>query len=454
MKRMLVVIGLLVSACTPNVGLVPDAAAADASVIDSASIDAGAREWSFEVIETRTVPILETTRDVDLVRAHRPDGASSYLLYLRSPSPDAGVVVMTQPYAGIDWTGEDVDARWAAMGAGLHPDVEAPAYDGDDLIAYEPQTVEQAVQSSIVWAANGLAVVHAYGRFYAGGSLEDDALDSAAAFHFIRTRDELDAARIGVWGASWGGFMGFFGAARAPSDAQPSAVAMTWGPSDFTDLWAYTDAIASEYPTPSDAEAFFSTYRRRIVGTTGGPPPSDAFAPFDREALCAGLGPNVLSLHDDWDTLIPVEQTRELVAACPRIEPLYWHRQTPIDYALVGLDHGRSGHDEPDVPTSYTFAFAYVLSHLVPSGDLRLLASEPALASFLALVRAETMSGDATDALPRLRELADARVLAYLPSGAVEPAGDVLARAFTTTYGRAFTAETLRAELASGLPVP
>ena len=64
------------------------------------------------------------------------------------------------------------------------------------------------------------------------------------------------------------------------------------------------------------------------------------------------------------------------------------------------------------------------------------------------------MTGDASDALPRLRELADARVTAYLPSGTAEPAGDVLARAATVVYGRTYTADSLRTELATGLPSP
>jgi hypothetical protein len=177
------------SAAPTDAGPTEDASAVE----DSAPADAaGPAEWSFEILETRTVTALEMPREAHLVRASRPDGARSYLLYLPVARAGAPMVVFTQPYAGIDWTGEDLDARWAARGPGTHPDDEAPGYDGDDLIAYEPQSPQQATDASIVWLANQVAVVHAYGRFYAGGSIEDDALDAAAPYHFARTRDELD----------------------------------------------------------------------------------------------------------------------------------------------------------------------------------------------------------------------------------------------------------------------
>ena len=450
----------LLGACDPP-ATAPDASTpTDASRTDDAarSDAAGPTQWSFEILETRTVTALETTREAHLVRASRPDGARSYFLYLPVARASAPMVVFTEPYAGIDWTGEDVDARWAARGAGTHPDDEAPGYDGDDVIAYEPQSPQQATDASIVWLANQVAVVHAYGRFYAGGSIEDDALDAAAPFFFARTRSEIDRAHLGAWGGSWGAFMAMFGAARAPGDAAPIAVGALWGPSDYTDLWAYTDTLPSVFPAPDRAEAFFSTYRRRIVASTGGPPPRETFTPFDRDALCEGLGSDthVLSLHDDWDTLVPVTQTRSLVEACAaQVSPLYWHRQRDVDYAEVSLDHGVSFRDEPEVPTAYTFSHAFVLARLIPSGPIYVIASEPALTAYLQTVHAEQRAGgDASDAWPMLRTLAEERVSAFTPAGVFEPAADLLARAASTVYGRAYTAASLRAELEVSLPAP
>lgn len=448
------------SACDPTPsGHDAAGGAPDAGVMTDAVVlpDAGPAEWRFEVIETRAVTLLEQPREAHLVRALRPDGARSYLLYIPSLRPSAPMVVFNQPYSGIDWTGEEVDTRWAARGNGGQPDDEAPGYDGDDITVYELQTPQQAADSSIVWVANQLSVVHAYGRFYAGGSIEDDILDATAPYHFALEREEIDRAHLGSWGGSWGSFMAVFGASRAPVESKPIAVGALWGPSDFSDLWAYSEALPAAFPTPATAEAFFSPYRRRILAATGGPAPSSTFAPYDREALCAGLGPttHVLSLHDDWDTLIPVAQTQDLVAGCPQVTPLYWHRQSPIDYGYVSLDHGVSFRDEPEVPTVMTLSYAYVLDRLLPTGEFYLVMSETAFVAFLRTVHAQQMAGaDASDALAPLRTLAQARVGAFTPAETFEPAADVLARAFTTVYGRAFTAASLRAELETALPTP
>jgi hypothetical protein len=164
----------------------------------------------------------------------------------------------------------------------------------------------------------------------------------------------------------------------------------------------------------------------------------------------------VLSLHDDWDTLVPVTQTRTLVDACgAQVTALYWHRQTEIDYVDVSLDHGVSFRDEPEIPTAYTLSQAYVLDRLIPSGPIYVIASEPALAAFLEAVHAEQLAGgDASDALPMLRTLAQERISAFTPAGMFEPAGDLLARAASTVYGRAYTAASLRAKLEAALPAP
>src|SRR5688572_10221004 len=113
MPKYLVLFAALAMSCTSD-PIAPDGGStSDTPLPIDARIATGA--WSFETIETRTAPLLGATVTIDLVRAHRPDGATSYLAYEHATLPSAGVVVMTQPYSGIDWTGEDVDARWAAL---------------------------------------------------------------------------------------------------------------------------------------------------------------------------------------------------------------------------------------------------------------------------------------------------------------------------------------------------
>lgn len=417
------------------------------------------KAWSFETIGSETVVLYEEPREVELVRAARPDGGASYLLYIRASASPAALVVHTEPYAGITWTGEEVDARWAAGGKGLHPDVDAPAYDGDDVIAYEEQTVQMAVEGSAPWIVNGFAVIRPYARFYAGGSLEDDMQDAAAPYHFALTlpETEIDRARIGTFGGSWGGMMAIAGAARAPEGAAPLTVVAMAPPTDFADLWAYTDALPSMYPVPAQPEAFFSPYRRRIEVATGGPAPGPGFEPYSHEALCDGLRSRVVMPHDEWDVLIPVEQTRSLDALCPdRIEPLTWYRQGPTDYAAVGLDHGPFLH-EPGFPSLMTFSYSHLVLALAPPGTAVLtLANEEGLKAFLTTVREEQLAGgDAAEALPRLRELASTQLTAFDPvAEMMSPSADILAKAVNAVYGTTYDGTSLRAALDAGLPQP
>ncbi|MCB9598196.1 MAG: hypothetical protein H6719_36115 [Sandaracinaceae bacterium] len=438
-----------------------DAAAVDAGPgLDASGVDASVDPdgWSFEVFEERTVPLEGRMVAVELIRAHRPDGGVSYLLYFPAPSPNAPVAVLTEPYAGVDWTGESVDARWAALGDGLHDDVDAPDWDGDDQIAYGAQSIEQAASASNIFLLHGVAAVRAYGRFYAGGDLADDLMDSAAPYFFVRSRaGELDLSHIGAYGGSWGGMMVIYGAALAPDEAVPRAAVALAPPSDFADMWRWiAEDLPAVYPDPTEAERFFSPYRRRIEAAAGGPPGVGDYAPFSYDALCAGLRAPVVLPHDQHDVLVTVRQTEGFVTACgAQLEPLYWHRQAPLDYAAVGMSHGVFD-DAPGVATALTFAVVHLLLELLPDASpVYTVADAAPLEGFLATVRAEQLAGgDAADALPRLRELADARVQAFASDSSVAPGAERLADAVNAVYGTTHDADSIRAALATGLPTP
>ncbi|MEZ4449641.1 MAG: hypothetical protein R3B09_09185, partial [Nannocystaceae bacterium] len=209
---------------------------------ESDTTDTGAiGEWHFVTLDTQSFPLNGAEVEVEFIRAERPDGGRSYLLYQHGPAPASPLVIQTEPYAGIDWTGEAIDEAWARKGSGAFPDVDAPAYNGVDMIAYTLQDPAEAVGTNNVWAFNGFAAIHTYGRFYAGGALDDDTLDAVAPYMFARTRpDELDLSRIGAFGSSWGGMMALFGASEAPADAAPRIVVPISAPSDFADLWTWS----------------------------------------------------------------------------------------------------------------------------------------------------------------------------------------------------------------------
>ncbi|MDC0668046.1 alpha/beta hydrolase family protein [Nannocystis radixulma] len=434
----------------------------DTASTDPATTDTGdtgpIAEWQFVTLAEQTFMLNGGEVAVEFIRAERPDGGRSYLLYQHAPAAKAPLVIQTQPYAGIDWTGEEVDERWAQMGNGGHPDVDAPDYNDKDMVAYTLQDPAEAVGSNNVWAFNGFAAIHAYGRFYAGGALADDVLDAVAPYAFARTRpDEIDLARIGAFGSSWGGMMALFGASQAPQDAAPRIVVPISAPSDFVELWTWsTDTFPAQSLNPAMVTGFYSPYWRRAKPTLGTPPGAGA-EPYTHAGLCPGLPGTLVLPHDAWDAIIPVTQTQGLAAACANVEPLYWPRATPLDLETATMTHGPFA-SEGLLPSVLIYTYAALVVSLAPpeANNVYSLTSGPSLVLHLELVLAEQKAGkDVGWILPRLRELADPRLQTLVAeTNQLQPSAEVLASAVNEVWSTAFDADGLRAQLEIGLPDP
>ncbi len=419
---------------------------------------AGGGSWSFEQIGSGSADALDQTWQVEMWAAHRPDGQTSYLMYIPAKTANARPVVLTQPYAGIDWTGEAVDERWAQLGGGIHSDIDGPGYDGDDQIVYTPQSIQDAVNEAAAYLLNGRAAVHAYARFYAGGSLEDDVLDAAAPYYFLEEKSsEIDTQRITTFGGSWGGMMALFGAARAPASVNVSAIAAVAPPSDFADLetWATTDLPAA-YPRPSDAESFFSPYLRRMRASAGEGPNAD-YSRYGIGELCSNLKHPAYVPHDYWDTLIPLRQTERFESACPSlVSPVYWYRSDPIDYDAVNLDHGLFG-KETGYPTAYTFALTYLgLATNGASEPLIVLGHPTAMVEFLTTVRAgQLASASSGEALEAVLRLTDPRVQVFdLGATATVSGAQYVAVAVNQVWSTSYDAGSIASALSGGFPPP
>ncbi len=425
--------------------------------IDARADDAGPGEVGFEVLDEQMGTVFGISRRIELIRVTRADGERTYLIYVHGQVEPAPLVIVNQPYAGIDWTEEAIDARWAALGDGPHPDEDAPNYDGDDTTTYGAQTVQAAAEDGGIWLINGAAVIEVYGRFYAGGDLLDDARDASMAYAFAASRgSELRLDRIGSYGASWGGMMALFGAALSEG-SHPIAVSAVAPPSDFVDLYQHTHVEMPEhFSNPAQVEAFFSPYWRRAAPAIGFPP--DASDPraiaFTAAGLCDRLPDSVRVLHDDWDLLVPARQTELLAAACgEKITPVYW-RRPGLPYETLPLDHGPFN-SEPMAQSSITFASLHLLHAILDPAASRLtLGHGPALEQFLTLVHEAREGGeDVTFALAPLRDVADPRVQLFDPAAdAFVDGATLLAVPFNAVFGTAFDGPGLRAQLEVGLP--
>jgi hypothetical protein len=440
---------------------VPTGDATGSTVADTDTSDdtGAAAQWQFVTLAEQMIVSDGMEVAVELIRADRPDGGRSYLLYQHAAAAKAPLVIQTEPYAGIDWTGEEVDERWASMGNGGHADVDAPNYNGEDMIAYALQQPAEAVGSNRVWAFNGFAAIHAYGRFYAGGTVADDVLDAVAPYAFARTRpDEIDLARIGAFGSSWGGMMALFGASQAPPDAAPRIVVPISAPSDFLELWTWsTDTFPTASANPGMVTGFYSPYWRRATPTLGAPPAGATAEPYTHAGLCPGLPGTVVLPHDTWDAIIPVTQTQGLAAACTNVEPIYWPRATPLDLETATMTHGPFA-GEGLLPGVLIYTYTALVLTLAPPEQMSVysLTSGPSLVLHLQLILAEQKAGkDVEWIVPRLRELADPRLQTFVAeTNQLEPGAAVLASAVNEVWSTAYDAAALRKQLETGLPDP
>jgi dipeptidyl aminopeptidase/acylaminoacyl peptidase len=134
--------------------------------------------------------------------------------------------------------------------------------------------------------------------FGAGGAAE--LKDIVAAAEYLRSRSDVDASKMGVWGGSYGGRMASLALASAP---QYWVAGVDYaGPHDWTRM--------PQVAKPMRPEDFQIAYE------------SSAIARVD------GWRAPVLLMHGDADTAVPMEQTTLLAAALRK-------RNIPVDELVI-----------------------------------------------------------------------------------------------------------------------
>ncbi len=388
---------------TPDAGMDADIsddigdadADADADVPEGPPVEElGVHEYAYE----------GKTYSFRLLRIGRTDGGSAYAMHAPIPGADtAPLVVLARPYDGIDWTGEAVDAKWAQRyrdNPGVpYPDDDEPNYvpGVSSSIAYRLWTLDELAQETNYWLLHGISPLLVFGRYYAGEDIAATARVMQAALRYAAARPDVDRARVGITGGSWGGFMTIYGASLAPPEIRPAAADLA-GPVDFESMIRYTreemPALAPPENVPAFS-AFFEPYERRIQagrGKFGGSP--DSWTGFTTQDVCMGLYGNTLVLHDDWDTLVPFSQSYGLHTSCPGVDGVFWTHDAPIDWATASLNHGPASLETP-LSTMLTFAYGYLLARLVPPGAPRYFAwTRSHMRDYLARIRQREQRGE------------------------------------------------------------
>ncbi|RKG59854.1 hypothetical protein D7X30_12540 [Corallococcus sp. AB011P] len=406
----------------------------------------------------------DQTWPYQLLKLEVPGRAATYAQWFPPRKPGVSpTVVLTKPYDGIAWTGEAVDAKWAARGAGIHPDDSEPHYGpGSSPIAFTPTTPEIIAGEAFIHLLHDFGVLAVFGRFYAGGDLQNDRDDMNAGMRFLAQAPNVDTRRIGIFGGSWGGYEALYAAADAPSTVVPAVGVALCPLSDFAAEVDYVSrwvpARVSDPAMRSRYQQFFEPYFRRIYATTGGDPvtPGTDYTRWTAAHLASTVQTPFLILHDDWDTLIPVEHTRALVAQAPqRFTPMYFQNLPAVDWNTLPPDHG------PLLSAHGSVVITLSLGHLLVTlgaaeHPLYVPHAQGTVRTWLQGVRAAQEQGrDVSDVVPRLQELTDPRVLMFEPTlGALQPGAAFIAQELNAVWGTRFTDANVRSAIGPGLPKP
>lgn len=376
-------------------------------------------------------------------------------------------VILTRPYDGIVWSGEEVDARWAgrpgAAAGYQHPDDEEPSFGANSSsIAYRLTQPQDVAAEANVYLFNQVGVLAVFGRFYAGGSMENDAEDMAAGLHFLHSNPRVDPARVGITGGSWGGFNALYGALHAQPGEKPAVGVALFPAADFEALMQWAETGVHQVVTlPSrDAEfrAFYEPYLRRMKATVGNGAAAD-FTGWRADDLAQRANLPWLVVHDEWDQLIPFEQSVALVARSGGlVEPLWYLNAQPVNRDTAPLDHGVFL--SASVMKAYdTFAAAFLQVRLEdPQRMLSVAYARGDLSAYLQHIRAAQQRGEDVDfVVPRLLDLCDARVqmvdLSPVDALPVMSGRDLVAAGLNLHWGTAFDGAAVVNQLTqNGLP--
>jgi hypothetical protein len=439
--------------------------------------------FEVQALRSGTYSAWNQTWTYQLLRLTNAAGGYAYAEWMPHHGTGAGpVMVVTVPYDGIDWSGEAVDTKWAshlfATFGYSSPDVDGP--DGSvssPSIQYQLVSPEDEMgKLGFPHFLNDMSVLLIYGRFYAGGSLDTYVGAMQAGMRFLAQAPEVDPARVGVFGASWGGFEAAYTAAYAEPGVVP-AVSVPMSPAlDFSVLATHaTTGLDASVPAAdlSEFKTFYEPYMRRVFAATGGPPsnPGSDYSHYTGSALCARLDKTSLLIpQDDWDTLIPVDEAKAFVQSCPCHATGLWYQHLG-PAPSIQLSHGPmptgvsytndAGVRATGLPSAFTFSFAYVYARLLPASATVLLPyGAPDILQFLQSVHDWQRAGrDVSYVAPRLIDIAQPNVQVYdatgtLPSPMSGPAMLAALMAQVWPNGGIDKSNVLTALETTGLPSP
>lgn len=169
------------------------------------------------------------------------------------------------------------------------------------LDSWQTDAVALATRGYVVIAPNPRGST-GYGRAFQAANTRDlggaDLKDEIAAKRFLVATGYVDAARVGITGGSYGGFMTLMAIGRAPEEF--AAAVQRFGIIDWRTMWAHEDAR-------------LQAYQRTLLGA-----PDEAPAVYDAASpltYIAAVRAPLLSLQGENDVRVPRGQAQQVTDA-------------------------------------------------------------------------------------------------------------------------------------------
>lgn len=321
------------------------------------------------------------THTYQLIKATSGSNNPTYMQWIpNDTNTTAGAVIIYYPYESIDWTGEAVDAKWAALASGGQPDDDGPYYNAatSSQIANTPMPHLTAAQNMSLFTTNKLHTLIVYGRYYSGTTVAGDVQAVVDGYRFLESKTVVDKTKIGIYSGSWGGVGVLYGSKAAATNynLKPKTISLSYPVSDLKALSAYMDSIptlTADATKRIQYTAFFDPYKRRLDKATEALAGQAArYDKYSRPEL-ASLDASLFVIHDDWDTLVPVSFTTNLFTSMTLSDKYsYFQRHTTaVDYDTFILNHSQAS-DPLDYATTLTWNYHFLITELTDPTQLRI----------------------------------------------------------------------------------
>lgn len=312
-------------------------------------------EVKFVILSSGVTSIGGKSFTFDLLKISDNIGTVAYAQWIYQNNTEARPTILAMdPYTGISWTNEVIDLGWASYPNAhlgyIREDINGPGFVSGQskTINYILKTPEVNASQVAYYLLNNFNALILNGRFYAGGDLENEKAEVKAALNFLKNSNLVKSTSVGILGMSWGGFEALHGAVFGKDILSPKVGVAISPLSDFADQLKYIKSDIPFLVVNSSVEQsyldFFDAYLRRIFSSTKTYDwNNDYLKKYNKTYLSDNMMTNFLIIHDDWDTLVPVRQTRNLIESNPnKFQGFYYQHKEGINYETFQRDHSQS----------------------------------------------------------------------------------------------------------------